>query len=237
MREESLTARLEAAIALVATSVREIGTCFAIDSSYYKTPNSSLHVHRMGKRTRIVEKVKSAKLHLAAGVKTLMVTAVAVSIGDDHDTTYFADLLTQIARRFRIDEIMADAAYDFPVNYERVKGHGGMAYIDQKSNAKVAETSPHWNEMIKLRNDNFDEWNKHYGNRDLIECVNSIMKRTIKRVIRARLEVSRDYELLLDYAWFTTFAARSKPGSRGPSHSVGGAGVFCDTRRHRRAVR
>src|SRR5947209_2466136 len=60
MRKSAFSAQLREAIELVANAVRKVETRFAIDSSYYKTPNYSLHVQRMGKGIRILEKVKNA---------------------------------------------------------------------------------------------------------------------------------------------------------------------------------
>ena len=94
-----------------------------------------------------------------------------------------------------MDEVLADAAYDSKDIYRAVAACGGKAYIDRKSSAKRSKLG-HYGEINKLRDD-YDAWFEHYRFRTLAECADSSLKRTIKRVVWARLERSRDNEMLL----------------------------------------
>lgn len=196
MKTERLTKCLLEALRLTSSAVRSFETKFAMDSSYYKTPNYGILAQRRGSDTIILEKIRNAKMHIAISLETLMVVAVETSDGEESDLSYFMPLLEQINGRFLIDEILADAGYYQPSHFEAVKERGGVAFIDQKVNAKE-NGSPHHDEMVRLRKKNFDDWFDGYRYRPLVECSNSSMKRTIKRVIRARLERSRQNELLL----------------------------------------
>lgn len=195
MRSEVVTRWLYEALVMTSNCVRALEARFAIDSTYFKTPNFMIaRLHRGD--VHVVEVPKTAKLHIAIGVKTLMVVAASVSDGYDHDQNHFEILLDQFSRRFRIDEVLADAGYCVPSFYEAVAACGGRALIDQRITTKPVG-QPHHDEMVRLRRDDFDRWFDGYRYRTLVECANSIMKRTIKRVIRARLERSRTNELLL----------------------------------------
>ncbi len=196
MKTERLTVYLREALRLTSLCVRNIETRFAVDSSYYKTPHYNILAQRRGADIIILEKVRNAKMHIGIGLNTLMVVAVDVSDGKESDSAYFNEILRQINRVFRVDELLADAGYDVPSHYEDVKECGGTAYIDQKSNAKE-NGSPHHDEMVRLKKEDFDSWFDGYRYRPLVESVNSSMKRTVKRIIRARLEQSRYNELLL----------------------------------------
>lgn len=195
MRNEAITRWLYDALAMTSNCVRALETRFAIDSTYFKTPNFMIARMRRGD-VQVVEVPKTAKLHIAIGVQTLMVVAASVSDGYDQDQNHFEKLLEQFSRRFRIDEVLADAGYDVPRFFEAVAACGGEALIDQKATTKPLG-QPHHDEMVRLRRNDFDRWFDRYRYRTLVECANSIMKRTIKRVIRARLERSRTNELLL----------------------------------------
>lgn len=196
MKSARLTRALVLAIETVSNAVRKLETHFAVDSSYFKTPNSMIHVQRRGKGVMVLEKIRNAKLHIAVGLKTLMIVAADVSDDDAHDSPFFVKLLDQFNRRFQIDRVLADAAYDFPANYEAVHACGGEAYFDQKSNTKLSGL-PHHDEMVRMKKDDYDTYEDRYRFRSLVECANSSIKRTIKRAIRARLEESRYNELLL----------------------------------------
>lgn len=196
MRTQALTETLVQANQLVTNSVRELETRFAIDSTYLKTPNSMIRVYRHGPEATVAETIKTAKLHVAVGLVSKMIVAAEVSDGEDSDIPYFEPLLRQLMLRFRVDEVLADAAYDVPAFYELVASCGGTAYIDQKSNTRK-NGSPHHDAMVTLRGLFFDTWFDHYRFRTLVECVNSVIKRTIKRVVRARLQRSRTNEVLL----------------------------------------
>jgi hypothetical protein len=162
----------------------------------------------------VVEKSKSAKMHLAYATKSKMIVGATVTDGDDHDAPQFLRIFEQFCRRFRIDEVLADAAYDSREIYEAVAACGGKAYVDRKSNAKRGEHG-HYAEMHRLRDEDYDAWFERYRFRTLAECANSSLKRTIKRVIRARLERSRDNEMLLiclTYNLLRLIDARAKFG-------------------------
>jgi hypothetical protein len=213
MKQESLTKALRWAIVQVSNCVRDLENRFAVDSTYLKTPNLALMIKRHGPETMVVEKSRSAKMHLAIGTRSKMVVGVAISDGDDHDAPYFMNVFNQFNRRFRIDEVLADAAYDSEQIYEAVDACGGKAYIDRPSNAM--SKPGHYGEMFRLRDDDFDSWFEHYRFRTLVECSNSSLKRTIKRIVRARLPKCRENEMLLICLVFNLLrliAARAKYG-------------------------
>jgi hypothetical protein len=196
MRQKSLNKWIRRAIELTANCVRNIETRFAVDSTYFKTPNYSLVVQRRGKQTKTVYKVKTAKAHVAVALKTLMAVGVEVSDGEANDGAFFRPVLRQFQHRFKIGEVLADAAYDDRKNFEAVAACGGRAFLDQAANARPRGTEHH-DDMLRFRKWHYDRWYDVYRFRALIECANSSVKRTIKRVIRARNVLPRENEILL----------------------------------------
>lgn len=196
MGDAKLTQVLVYSLGRVSDCLREIETRFAIDSSYYKTPLYELQAQRRGSEQIVVEKIKNAKLHLAVGLRSLTVVAAHVTDGTTSDTSVFMTLWRQFCQRFRVEYVLADAAYDNAAHFEEVASCGGRAYFDQRSNT-AGEGFPHHDEMVRLKREDPAGWFAIYNFRSLVECANSIMKRTIKRVIRARRETSRNNELIL----------------------------------------
>jgi transposase len=196
MKKSDLTTWLHEAILLCVQCVRDIEQTFAIDSTYFKTPNYGLHVARQGRDMVVIEKIKNAKAHVAVGIETLMIVGIDVSDGEEADTTYFRRVLNQFSKFFVVKKVLADAGYAFDDNVKAVLEVGGDAYFDVKTNTKTTGDTA-LAEMARRRLADKDEWESTYGFRSLIETTNSMLKRNLKRIIRARLETSRKNEILL----------------------------------------
>jgi transposase len=195
MKERRLNNVLRRAIDLCADSVKTIETKFAIDGTYFKMPLSEIHLQRRGKGVMPVEKIKLRKLHIVVGAKTLMVVAASVTDQDVHDSTQFVPLLQHINRRFIIEQMLGDAAYGSREAYEALDACGAEGYLDFKTTSKPQGSPGHDRALEMYRNDE-DAWFENYRFRQGVEGTNSIIKRTIKRVLRSRLEKTSENEIL-----------------------------------------
>ena len=200
MHDVAYTAAIREAIKRVAMCTRRLDREFAIDSTYLRTPLSQIHLERRGSTGVMpVRKILNAKAHFAAGIETLMIYGCTVADGDDSDQPGFIPTLDQFASYVSLDRVLADAGYCDRDHYAYVDAHGGEAYIDFRSDAKPQSIRgfAHYDDQLALWNRHRDAWLDVYSYRYLIECVNSMYKRTVKRVVRARLERPRENEVLL----------------------------------------
>lgn len=175
--------------------VREIERVYAIDSSHFGTPLSDLTVeYKSGKET-LIDRVRTAKFHIAVGVRTKMIFAGVVTDGTANDKPLLMPLLKQLSKNHIIDAILADSGYYKHENYEMVAALGARAYIDFPDDA-VPSGTPHHDEMYDLWKNHSEEWHAGYDYRNLVETGNFMLKETNRRKVRARLEQSRENELL-----------------------------------------
>jgi hypothetical protein len=215
MRRTEYNAAVRVAIDRTIEAVRDLEHEFAIDSTYLKTPNSEIVTQkRFGKELEI-RKVLSAKLFLAVGTKTLVAVGSIVANDNESDQNQFVPLVQMFEKLFAIKIITADAGFNDKGHYEYVKALGARAFLDFDRNSKP-NGSPHRDEMLAMRlNEDSPEWSLGYGLRKLIETANSVLKRRIKRMIRARTELARENEILtvvLIYNLIRLLVARKKFG-------------------------
>ncbi|MGZ5095232.1 MAG: transposase [Burkholderiales bacterium] len=108
------------------------------------------------------------------------------------------DALDQM--NFRFDRVFADAGYYSPENYKAAHSKGAEVFIDFPVDAQPCGF-PHHDEQLAHCNangrDGDERWNAGYRWRPLVESANSMLKRVIKRIVRARTEEARETELLL----------------------------------------
>jgi len=194
---DELTKALNGAIRSVGDCVKYLETDFALDAKYFKTPNYEIKIEQRAGKEKVVVRSRKAKLQWCVGRLTLVPVAVEVADGDANDQLFFDPLFDQIADRFVINGIHADAGYCAAPHFERVAAVGGTAWIDFKEDSKPQKGFPHFNDMLKFHRDNYDDWKARYNPRSLIETANSVLGRTIKRVVRARTFTARKNEMLL----------------------------------------
>lgn len=198
MREEWFTDVVQQAIVKVGNCVRNMAHDFSLDATYLRTPLSEITAKLVKGSKRLTIAVKSCKLFVATDCKTLIPVAATVTNEFVNDQTQFVPLFNQFANRFLIDRVFADAGFNSAEHYELVAAYGGRAFIDFQAGSKPQKGFPHYNEMLALYLDeDSNEWDRNYNQRPKIETLNSVLKRTIKRALRARSERGRLNEALL----------------------------------------
>jgi hypothetical protein len=215
MRRMEYNAAVRVAIDKTIECVREIEHIFAIDSTHFRTPNSEIVTQqRYGKKV-IAIRSTSAKLFLAVGIKTLVAVASIVTNENESDQNQFVPLVRMFEKLFAVKIITADAGFNDQEHYEYVKALGARAFLDFDRNSKP-NGSPHRDEMRAIwKNEDSPEWSEGYGLRKLVETANSVLKKRIKKVIRARSELARENEILtmvLVYNLTRLLVARKKHG-------------------------
>ena len=96
-----------------------IETDFTIDSSGFGTSRFvKWFDHKYGKEVDIRAWVKA---HLVCGVKTNIVTAVELTMGNEHDTKFLPELVMQTAQNSTMKGSIGDKAYSSRKNLQLIR--------------------------------------------------------------------------------------------------------------------
>ena len=109
------------------------------------------------------------------GVKTNIVTAIAVTPGTTNDSPLLPGLADTTAEQFTMKEVSADKAYLSENNLKEMEGHGAAPYIPFKSNT-TGKGSAMWQRLYAYFMLHEEEWKKHYHQRSNVETTFSMIK-------------------------------------------------------------
>jgi transposase len=189
-----VTAILHKLVMLSALPVAGIETDFAVDSTGFRTTTfSAYNAYKHGVHRRN----NWLKAHICAGVRTNIVTSVAVTEGDAADSPQFQPLVKATAESFEVGEVCADMAYSSRDNFQAVKDQGGVAYIPFKSNATgLAKGSSLWRKMYLYFQFNKEDFMAHYHKRSNVESTNAALKRKLGETLKSKNRTAQVNELL-----------------------------------------
>ncbi len=145
LADPRLTPLLKQLVSLSSMPLKAIETEFAIDSSGFTTSRFIRWFNK--KHGREIDNREWVKVHLVCGVKTHIVTSVDISGWEAHDTTYFAPLVEETARHFRMAEITADKAYLSHRNTAIAESVDAVPFIPFKSNTVPTAEDTAWGRM------------------------------------------------------------------------------------------
>lgn len=185
---------------MISMCTKEIDTVFSIDATVMKTPLSCIHLKRAaGGKLVASTKILNCKVQLAIGIETFVVYGVIVTDGDASDQNALIPTMDQFVDFVRLDALLADSGYCKGAHYEYVGKRGGKPYIDFSDikGRGPRKGMDHYNKALADWQAGAEEWTDAYAYRWLSESANSSYKRTIKRVIRARFEETREAEVVL----------------------------------------
>jgi transposase len=196
MENPELTPLIKELIVATSLALAAVETDFTIDSSGFGTSRFiKWFDHKYGKEVDIRAWVKA---HLVCGVKTNIVTAVELTMGNEHDTKFLPELVMQTAQNFKIKELSGDKAYSSRANLELINELGAVPYIPfRKGTTGRAKNAPTWKKMyhyFKFRNEEFLE---HYHKRSNAETTFHMIKSKFGDAVRSKKEVAQVNEVLL----------------------------------------
>ncbi len=192
LEDEATTPILVDLVTKSALPMTAIESDFAIDSSGFSSNRFIKYFDvKHGTERRKADWVKT---HIACGVRTNVVTAVA--IGDGHDGNYFPELLAKTAEGFTIREVSADKAYTSRKNLELVEKLGGKAYLPLKSGARPDKNGEAWRRLFHEFSLHRDEFCRHYHKRSNVESTFSMIKRKFGDSVKAKTETAMKNEVL-----------------------------------------
>ena len=194
LADPRLTPLLKQLVSLSSMPLKAIETEFAIDSSGFTTSHFIRWFNK--KHGREIDNREWVKVHLVCGVKTHIVTSVDISGWEAHDTTYFAALVEETARHFRMAEITADKAYLSHRNTAIAESVDAVPFIPFKSNTVPTAEDTAWGRMYHYFMLNRQDFLDHYHRRSNAETVFSMIKGKFGDAVRSKRDTAMVNEAL-----------------------------------------
>jgi transposase len=178
---------------------------FAVDSSGFSTCRFVQWIHaKYGADPKLLQKRDWVKVHLMCGVKTNVVTAVAITDQFAGDSPYFKPLLETTAQGFVMNQVSADKAYLSEGNLKAVVDNNAQPFIpfkanslDSRKDAKAAKRqSSLWKQMYHYFAYNTDRFMQYYHKRSNVESTFSMIKRKFGDSLRSKTERAQVNEAL-----------------------------------------
>jgi transposase len=176
-----------------AVPLASVETSFAIDSTGFGTCVYRRWYDEKYGRER--SEAKWIKAHATVGVVTGIVTAIAVTDGNSHDSPELPALVESTAQRFDTAEISADKAYLSNSNLTAIEAVGAVPFVPFKSNSR-GEGSPAWRRMWAMFVLKQGEFLASYHKRSNVESVFSAIKRTLGGSVRSKKFTAQVNEVL-----------------------------------------
>ena len=197
-----LTTLLVSLIEQSALPLRSVEVDFAIDSTGFATKTYHRWFdHKWGKE---IKEAQWVKCHLTCGVKTNIVTAVAVTGNQSADAPYWPSFVQTTAKNFTIREVSGDKAYLSRDNLKAVEDVGGTAYIPFKVNStgnpghhKQDATQLLWAKLYHYYNLHRGEFLEHYHKRSNVESTMDMIKAKFGGYVRAKTPTAQINEALV----------------------------------------
>ena len=158
---------------------KPLETEFAIDSTFFPIPRK--HRWYDEKSGKAKEKLLTFKAHVSSGINTNVVAAIRVTPdrGEDKataDSKQFPFLLEETTQRFRVIEVLADAAYCSDKNFRLAQQAGAVLITRFTSRDKGFAGGPYTDAWFFQR-DRPNEHFERYNLRNNVESTHSMMKR------------------------------------------------------------
>jgi len=146
---KSATPLLMKLIWITALPLKNVEDDFAVDASGFSTSRFERWFNVRTQKKEMKRHWKKA--HLCIGVKTNVITSLAITDGTnaDSDSPELIPLVTQTNKFFEMKEVSADKAYLSRENFERIAEMGAIPYIPFKSNSVgTKKGSAIWSRMF-----------------------------------------------------------------------------------------
>jgi transposase len=171
-----------------------VETSFSVDSSGFGA--STKKVWRDVKHGNDEEWHEWIKAHIIVGNLTKVVISAVITPAYRADSPYLARLIEKTAKYFRLEEVMADAAYSSRANLELIEGHNAQALVAFRASAVFGKNGETWDRRLHAWKYQFDEVHERYRFRSNVETAFSALKKVFGSSLRSRSETGRVNELL-----------------------------------------
>jgi len=171
-----------------------IETSFSVDSSGFGTTEKKRWYDvKYGNRESWHDWMKA---HIICGNLTKTVARVIISPAYAHDSPFFIPLVGNAAKHFRLEEVMADAAYSSRENLEFAASKQARVVVPFKSNAVFGTESEVWNKLLHFYSFHQEEFHERYKYRSNVETAFSAIKGKFGEGLRSHDNRGQINELL-----------------------------------------
>jgi transposase len=197
LESDFLTPVLQSLIVRSSLPLKAVESVFAPDSTGFSTSRFvRWYDEKYGTERSGREWVKA---HAICGVKTNIVTAVAIEDKNAADCPQFRPLVEKTAENFNVKEVPADKAYLSRENLETVERLGGMAFVPFKSNSVAGEAGSLWERLFFYYQFRREDFLKHYHQRSNAESTFSMVKAKFRDDVRSKTDVAMKNEVLCKF--------------------------------------
>ena len=194
LQRDWMTPILSELVTVSSLPLAAVETSFSVDSSGFGL--STKKVWRDVKYGGDEEWHEWVKAHIICGNLTKVIISAVVTPAYESDTRFLAPLIEKTAKYFRLEEVMADAAYSSRANLEIIEGHNAQALIAFKASAVFGRNGETWDRRLHAWKYHFDEFHERYRFRSNVETAFSSLKKVFGGNLRSRAEIGRTNELL-----------------------------------------
>lgn len=195
LNREDITPILHNLLTISALPLKSVETCFAPDSSGFRTSQFDEYYGYKFRKERIHRWLKA---HILVGTKTNVIASAEITDGNASDCPQFLPLVnTAHESGFEIREIPADKGYLSRDNYDLADSIGATAYIPFKSSAlQKSKGSKVWYKMFHYFQLNKDEFLQHYHQRSNVETAFMMIKTKFGDKLKSKNVLAQKNELL-----------------------------------------
>jgi transposase len=227
LRSPEMTAALRTLVEVSALPLKAVETDFAADSTGFSICRwERWYDHKWGKE-------RSKRQWVAmTGVRTNIVTAVEMSGGNAHDTSFFRPMLATTVQNFTPRDVTADKAYSSKANLQAVEDAGATPYIPflgvpsyQGMLPTIAPETSVFYRMQHFFAFQRDTFLSHYHQRSNVETTFWMIKKKFGEALRSKSEIGQMNEVLakvVAHNLCVLIAAMHELGMEMPSFAVGG---------------
>ena len=196
MEKLELTPVIKELIKVTSLALASVENDFTIDSSGFGTSRFvKWFDHKYGKDKDVRAWVKA---HMVCGVKTNIVAAVELTMGNEHDSKFLPELVLQTAKNFNVTEVSGDKAYSSRANLQLIGDLGATPYIPfRKGTTGKSHGSVMWKKMYHYFEFKNEEFLEHYHKRSNAETTFHMIKSKFGDAVRSKTEVAQVNEVLL----------------------------------------
>lgn len=151
---------------------------------------------KQGKKASNHRKSSFPKLALLCDCRSHLTLSVQTDRGPCADHKYFQPLLDQASDLFLIRQLLADAGFDSEHHHVWARERHGTEAIIPPISGRPTDKPPTGAYRRDMK-ENWQRYNKSYGQRWQVETVNSMYKRLLGSALRARQHWTRNREMVL----------------------------------------
>jgi len=194
---EDLTPLLKELVTITSLPLAAVEQDFAVDSSGFSTCRYTRWFDTKHGDVPM-EKHEWMKVHLMCGVKTNVVTAVAVTDKDTNDSPLLPSLVATTRQHFTLSAVSADKQYSSKNNLRVIDEAGALPLIPFKENATGGtEAGTLWKRMYHYYSFQREAFLAQYHKRSNVESTFFMVKAKFGEALRSKSQVAQFNEALL----------------------------------------